>query len=213
MKQPKKDKEEIPKNLGEFIDFLKKKSQTSEFKYLIDELIKSARGSTNNLTWSVIFQIIREVDAGRLSWGYHKELLCGIFFILGKIGDRKSYRTVIGYAKSLDKSIPLGAIKFLASLLTGFKELDIVEIFELAESRNQIQSAFGVVSLSTLLIENKLDKDQVDRLESILKRYLNSVYFMDNYIESILSHIEAVKDGGLNMSVDDLDLLLDDSSF
>lgn len=153
----------------------------------------------------MIYQVIREADAGRLSWGYHKELLCGIFFMLSRIGDSKSYRIVINYGKSLDRPIPLGAIKFIASQLSSFQDLEIRELLDLAKDKSHIKSAFGVVCLSVLLIENKLSPEELEEFQGIIDFYLNSVYFMDNYIESIKEHIEDMKEGSLSMNMDELD--------
>lgn len=194
------------KNVHEFIKYLKEQQETSFFKYLLDEMIEEARASSGSVTWSVIYQIIRESDSGRMSWGLHKQLLSGVFYILSEVADSKSYRIVISYIKNLDRDIPLGAIKLIAGRIAAYgSEVNIDEIYKLAQSSNDTKSAFGIIAISTLLIENKLDAGQMDEFQKILKGYKNYKHYIQNYIDSIQDYIEESREGALTLDMGSFD--------
>ncbi len=112
--------------------------------------------------WRVA-QVMREADSGRLSWGYHRVLLSGFVYLLSYVGDSKSYRVLINYVKSLDRPIPIGAMELISDLLPTFPELDIKELFAIVNLSDELKSAFGVMALTKLCFENRLQK---------MKRYL-----------------------------------------
>ncbi|MEM7183371.1 MAG: hypothetical protein AAF518_20845 [Spirochaetota bacterium] len=193
-------------NVHEFVKYLKEQSETSFFRYLLEEMVVEAKKASNSITWSVIYQIIRDADSGRMSWGLHKQLLSGVFYILSEVADSKSYRIVISYIKNLDRDIPLGAIKLIASRIPAYKqEVDLNELFSLAASTNDTKSAFGMISLSTLVVENRLDDEDFEKFQNLLNGYKNYKHYIEDYLESIKSYIEESRAGALTLDLGSFD--------
>lgn len=161
-------------------------------KRLIHLMKLAADGDKN--VWALIYQLVREADSGRLSWGYHKVILSGMVYILSYVGDSKSYRILMNYVKSLDRTIPIGAIELIADMIATFKELDIEEIFQIANHTDELKSAFGVMALTKLALENRLDEDQKARTREFLTTYKNRKYYLDGIVEMTLEYLEEPKE-------------------
>jgi hypothetical protein len=195
-------------SVNECIIELKKIQETKSFDIILSELTESAISNDKN-TWSLIYQVMRDADSGRLSWALHKEILSGFISILTKVGDSKSYRLLINYIKNLDRTIPLGAIELISDLLPTFEELDSDEILKIASQKDEIRSAIGIIAISRLLIENKLSEDQKQSISDFLQSYSNSKYYMKDSVESILEMIEDQKKGTSLMPENELSSLFD----
>lgn len=174
----------------ELLDFLKKESENPNFDSWLDQLTERAN-SGDKLVWSFLYQAIREADSGRLSWGFHKKLLSGIFHILSRIGDSQSYRLLINYVKSLDRTIPIGALELISELIPVFAEIDVEEILNIAALSDSFKSAFGVYALAQIVLENRLPEDKYEQVKSFLENYKNQNYFLDDTVERTLEFLEA----------------------
>jgi|JI8StandDraft_1071087.scaffolds.fasta_scaffold17007_3 hypothetical protein len=193
---------------NECIVELKKIQETREFKPVLDAMSELAIANDKN-TWSVIYQVMRDADSGRLSWALHKEILSGFIYILTEVGDSKSYRLLINYIKSLDRTIPLGAIELISDLLPTFQELDADEIIKIASQKDEIRSAIGIIAISRLIIENRLETEQKKTIVEYLQNYTNSKYYMKDIIESILQIIEDQERGTAILPESELNSLFD----
>ncbi|WP_244242666.1 hypothetical protein [Leptospira bouyouniensis] len=152
------------------------------------DLMKLAANNDKNV-WAMIYQIIREADSGRLSWGYHKVLLSGMVYLLAYVGDSKSYRVLVNYVKSLDRTIPIGAMELISDLLPTFPELDIRELFSIASNTDELKSAFGVLALCKLNMENRLSEEEKSSLKTFLTEYKNLKYYLNDTIELTLEQL------------------------
>lgn len=191
---------------NECIAELKKVQETKDFKKVLDELTSLAIENDKN-TWAVIYQIMRDADAGRLSWALHKEILSGTIYILTQVGDSKSYRLLINYIKSLDRTIPVGALELISDILPTFTELDADEIIKIASQKDEIRSAIGIIALSKLVIENRLTENQRNEIKEFFQNYKNSKYYLNDVLESTLQIMEDQDSGGGTMSEDALQSL------
>lgn len=187
---------------------LKKIQETKTFGVILSELTESAISNDKN-TWSLIYQVMRDADSGRLSWALHKDILSGFISILTQVGDSKSYRLIINYIKNLDRTIPLGAIELISDLLPTFEELDSDEIIKIASQKDDIRSAIGIIALSRLMIENKLKDEQKKAIHEFLQSYSNSKYYMKDIVETILEMIEDAEKGTSLIPENELSSLFD----
>lgn len=181
-------------SVAECIQALKKVQETKDFKPALDSLTELALKNDKN-TWSVIYQIMRDLDSGKLSWALHKEILAGAIYILTQVGDSKSYRLLINYIKNLDRTIPVGALDLISDILPTFQEMDAGEILEIASQRNEIRSGIGIIALSKLVIENRLTDEQRSKVKEFLKGYTNHKYYLNDIIESTLQIMEDQEKG------------------
>lgn len=192
---------------SECIQYLKKIQETKDFKNALDTLTELALKNDKN-TWSVIYQIMRDADSGKLSWALHKEILSGTIYILTQVGDSKSYRLLINYIKSLDRTIPIGALELISDMLPVFSELDPDEIIKIASEKDEVRSAAGVITLSKLVIENKLTPEQRQHIRSFLESYTNHKYYLNDIVESTLQIMEDQEKGYGKITGEDLDTLI-----
>jgi len=190
----------------ECIQALKKIQDTKDFKPALDKLTELALQNDKN-TWSVIYQIMRDADSGKLSWALHKEILSGTIYILTQVSDSKSYRLLINYIKSLDRTIPVGALELIADILPTFTEMDPDEIITIASQKDDIRSAVGVIALSRLVIENKLSDEQRKTIRDYFHSYTNSKYYLTDVVESTLQIMDD-QDKGSTITGEDLDSLI-----
>lgn len=179
----------LPSSPQAAIDILKGEMNTTLWEPRLLELMKLAADSDKN-TWSLLYQIMREADSGRLSWGYHKPILSGVVYVLSYVGDSKSYRVLLNYVKSLDRPIPIGAMELISDLLPTFAELDTKELFQLGKLEDQLKSAFAVLALCKLSLESRLSTSENEQLISFLKEYKNYKYYLDDRIENTLEWLE-----------------------
>ncbi|TGL65638.1 hypothetical protein [Leptospira jelokensis] len=178
----------LPISPLEAIDQLKSEMDQPVWEKRLLDLMKLAANNDKNV-WAMIYQIIREADSGRLSWGYHKVLLSGMVYLLSYVGDSKSYRVLVNYVKSLDRTIPIGAMELISDLLPTFAELDIRELFMIAANQDELKSAFGVLALCKLNMENRLTEDEKNNLKSFLSNYKNLKYYLNDTIELTLEQL------------------------
>ncbi|WCL49428.1 hypothetical protein [Leptospira sp. GIMC2001] len=190
--------------VNECLTELKKIQETKEFKSVIDLMTDLAISNDKN-TWSVIYQIMRDADSGRLSWALHKEILSSTISILTKVGDSKSYRLIINYIKTLDKNIPFGAIELISDLLPTFAEMDPEEIIKIASQKDEIRSAIGIIALSKLAIENKLSSEQKVTIRNVFSDNNNQRFYMKDIIESTLHIMEDQEKGASFLQGEDLE--------
>jgi hypothetical protein len=190
----------------ECIQELKKIQETKEFKPALDLITELAIGNDKNV-WSVIYQIMRDADSGKLSWALHKEILSGSLFILTQVGDSKSYRLIINYIKSLDRTIPVGALELISDILPTFQELDADEIIKIASQKDDIRSAIGIIALSKLVIENRLTELQRKQINDFLLTYKNEKYYLKDVVESTLQIMEDQDKGTGILGEEDLNQL------
>ncbi|XDD46313.1 hypothetical protein AB3N60_16640 [Leptospira sp. WS39.C2] len=178
----------LPISPLEAIDQLKTEMDLPIWEKRLLELMKLAANNDKNI-WALIYQIIREADSGRLSWGYHKVLLSGMVYLLSYVGDSKSYRVLLNYVKSLDRTIPIGAMELISDLLPTFAELDIRELFTIASHTDELKSAFGVLALCKLNMENRLTDEEKSNLKNFLLDYKNLKYYLNDTIELTLEQL------------------------
>ncbi|EQA45984.1 hypothetical protein LEP1GSC050_3790 [Leptospira broomii serovar Hurstbridge str. 5399] len=175
---------------NEYLEFLKKEIENPNFENWLDEIAEKAIAGDKTI-WSFLYQAIRDADSGRLSWGFHKKLLSGIFHVLARIGDSQAYRLLINYVKSLDRTIPIGALELISDLVPTFREIDVNEILNIAAHPDSLKSAFGVLALSQLVIENRLPTEKTEETKRFLESYRNDNYFLNDIIERTLEFMEA----------------------
>ncbi|TGK53173.1 hypothetical protein EHQ43_03875 [Leptospira bouyouniensis] len=178
----------LPNSPLEAIDQLKTEMDQPVWENRLLDLMKLAANNDKNV-WAMIYQIIREADSGRLSWGYHKVLLSGMVYLLAYVGDSKSYRVLVNYVKSLDRTIPIGAMELISDLLPTFPELDIRELFSIASNTDELKSAFGVLALCKLNMENRLSEEEKSSLKTFLTEYKNLKYYLNDTIELTLEQL------------------------
>ncbi|TGM87391.1 hypothetical protein EHQ99_02530 [Leptospira bouyouniensis] len=178
----------LPNSPLEAIDQLKTEMDQPVWENRLLDLMKLAANNDKNV-WAMIYQIIREADSGRLSWGYHKVLLSGMVYLLAYVGDSKSYRVLVNYVKSLDRTIPIGAMELISDLLPTFPELDIRELFSIASNTDELKSAFGVLALCKLNMENRLSEEEKSNLKTFLTEYKNLKYYLNDTIELTLEQL------------------------
>lgn len=195
----------LPSSPSEAIDTLKSETELPIWETRLLDLMKLAAGNDKN-TWALIYQVIREADSGRLSWGYHRVLLSGFVYLLSYVGDSKSYRVLINYVKSLDRPIPIGAMELISDLLPTFPELDIKELFAIVNLSDELKSAFGVMALTKLCFENRLTEDEKISLKELLLSYKNNKYYLVDTIESTL---ELLNEGSETSIIGELDGILE----
>lgn len=193
-------------SVSEFLQELKKIQETKDFKPTLDRMTELAIANDKNI-WSVIYQIMRDADSGKLSWALHKEILSGTLYILTQVGDSKSYRLIINYIKSLDRTIPVGALELISEILPGFQELDAEEIIKIASQKDDIRSAIGIIAISKLIIENRLTKQQRNHLQEFLLSYKNEKYYLKDVVESSLQMMEDQDKGSGILGEDELNEL------
>lgn len=183
----------LPVSPNEAIDVLKKETESSIWELRLTELMKlAAKGDKN--TWTLIYQVMREADAGRLSWGFHRILLSGFVYLLSYVGDSKSYRVLINYVKSLDRPIPIGAMELISDLLPTFGELDTKELFQISKMSDELKSAFGVLALTKLCFESRLTEVEKSDLKEFLLEYKNYKYYLTDTIDSTLEFISEAEE-------------------
>lgn len=185
-------KNQLPdsKSPTELVEFLSKEMENPAFDEWLGELSEKAI-SNDKFVWSFLYQVMRDADSGRLSWGYHKRLLSGAVQILSRVGDSRSYRAIINYVKSLDRQIPIGALELITDLLPSFAEVDPDEILKIAATPDPLKSAFGVLALFQLIVQEKLPADRVEETKTFLKSYKNYAYYLDSVVETALDHLES----------------------
>jgi hypothetical protein len=193
-------------SVSEFLQELKKIQETKDFKPTLDRMTELAIANDKNI-WSVIYQIMREADSGKLSWALHKEILSGTLYILTQVGDSKSYRLIINYIKSLDRTIPVGALELISEILPSFQELDAEEIIKIASQKDDIRSAIGIIAISKLIIENRLTKQQRKHIQEYLLSYKNEKYYLKDVVESSLQMMEDQDKGSGILGEDELNEL------
>ncbi|MCC5815045.1 MAG: hypothetical protein JJT78_09835 [Leptospira sp.] len=194
---------------NECIIELKKIQETKDFKTTLDELTALAIENDKN-TWALIYQLMRDADSGKLSWALHKEILSGTIYILTQVGDSKSYRLLINYIKSLDRTIPVGALELISEILPTFTELDSDEIIKIASQKDDIRSAIGIIALSKLVIENRLSPEQRTHIQDFFQSYTNTKYYLNDVLESTLQIMEDQDAGGGKIGENDLHSLFSD---
>ncbi|TGK12055.1 hypothetical protein EHO60_07225 [Leptospira fletcheri] len=175
----------------EFIELLKKESENQNFDHWLDQIAEKAISGNDKAVWSFLYQAVRDADSGRLSWGFHKKFLSGIFHILARIGDSQAYRLLINYVKSLDRTIPIGALELISDLVPTFREIDINEVLSIAANPDPLKSAFGVLALSQLVLENRLPEEKTEETKLFLQSYTNDRYFLDDTVERTLELLES----------------------
>ncbi|MCE9499524.1 MAG: hypothetical protein K8R21_03335 [Leptospira sp.] len=198
--------EKAPSTPNEYVEYLKKAADAGKLRRPMVELLKKAK-SGDKLVWSVIYQLMRDADSGRISWALHNDLLSGIIFLLSEVGDNQSYRILISYIKALHREIPIGALELISGLVPAFSNVDIGELFEMASGTNELKSAFGIMAISSLVIENKLSAKEQEKLLKILDGYKNFKYYLNDQVDLIRTHIEEMKSGDSAFSSSELDSL------
>lgn len=178
------------RNPVELVEFLSKEMENPSFDEWLSELAEKAI-ENDKFVWSFLYQVMRDADSGRLSWGYHKRLLSGAVQILSRVGDSRAYRAIINYVKSLDRQIPIGALELITDLLPSFAEVDADEILKIAAHQDSLKSAFGVLALFQLIVQGKIPEEKVEETKTFLKSYKNYVYYLDSVIEQALDYLEA----------------------
>ncbi|XDD52057.1 hypothetical protein AB3N59_15440 [Leptospira sp. WS92.C1] len=174
----------------ELEDFLSKEMENPAFDEWLEELANKAIGN-DKFVWSFLYQVMRDADSGRLSWGYHKRLLSGVIQILSRVGDSRAYRAIINYVKSLDRQIPIGALELITDLLPSFQEVDADEILKIASLTDPLKSAFGILALFQLIVRDQLPAERVGEVKGFLKTYKNYSYYLEGVIEQCLDHLES----------------------
>ncbi len=178
----------LPSSPLESIEILKSEMDLPIWETRLLELMKLASKGDKN-TWALIYQLVREADSGRLSWGYHKVILSGLVYVLSYVGDSKSYRILVNYVKSLDRPIPIGALELISDMLPTFPELDMREIFEIAKHTDELKSAFGIMALTKLTLENRLTEEEKAKTKEFLQTYKNHKYYLSDIIETTLEFL------------------------
>ncbi|AKH78098.1 hypothetical protein [Leptospira interrogans] len=184
------------RNPVELMEFLSKEMENPSFDEWLSELADKAI-ENDKFVWSFLYQVMRDVDSGRLSWGYHKRLLSGVVQILSRVGDSRAYRVIINYVKSLDRQIPIGALELISDLLPSFSEVDLDEILKIATHQDSLKSAFGILAILQLIVQGKLPTEKVEETKLFLKNYKNYVYYLDSAIEQSLDYLEAQEEPNL----------------
>ncbi len=184
------------KNPIELVEFLSKEIENPSFDEWLSELANKAI-ENDKFVWSFLYQVMRSADSGRLSWGYHKRLLSGVFQILSRIGDNRAYRIMINYVKSLDRQIPIGALELIADLLPSFSEVDLDEILKIATNQDPLKSAFGILALFQLIVQGKIPFEKTEMTKEFLKNYKNYVYYLDSVVEQSLDYLKAQEEPNL----------------
>ncbi|AOP35875.1 hypothetical protein A0128_03375 [Leptospira tipperaryensis] len=177
------------RNPTELEEFLSKEMENPAFDEWLTELADKAI-ENDKFVWSFLYQVMRDADSGRLSWGYHKRLLSGVVQILSRVGDSRAYRAIINYVKSLDRQIPIGALELITDLLPSFAEVDADEIIKIASLSDPLKSAFGILALFQLIVQDKLPADRVEEAKAFLKGYKNYAYYLESVVEQALDHLE-----------------------
>ncbi len=178
----------LPSSPLEAIEVLKSEMDSPLWETRLLDLMKLAAKNDKN-TWALIYQLVREADSGRLSWGYHKIILSGLVYLLSYVGDSKSYRILVNYVKSLDRPIPIGALELISDMLPTFPELDMKEIFEIAKNSDELKSAFGVMALTKLALESRLSEEEKSQTREFLSTYKNHKYYLQDIIETTLEFL------------------------
>ncbi len=191
-------KNQIPetRNPIELMEFLSKEIENPSFDEWLSELANKAI-ENDKFVWSFLYQVMRDADSGRLSWGYHKKLLSGVFQILSRVGDSRAYRVIINYVKSLDRQIPIGALELIADLLPSFAEVDLDEILKIATNQDSLKSAFGILALFQLIVQGKIPLEKTETTKEFLKNYKNYVYYLDSVVEQSLDYLKAQEEPNL----------------
>ncbi|EKR63496.1 hypothetical protein LEP1GSC036_4179 [Leptospira weilii str. 2006001853] len=191
-------KNQIPetRNPIELMEFLSKEIENPSFDEWLSELANKAI-ENDKFVWSFLYQVMRDADSGRLSWGYHKKLLSGVFQILSRVGDSRAYRVIINYVKSLDHQIPIGALELIADLLPSFAEVDLDEILKIATNQDSLKSAFGILALFQLIVQGKIPLEKTETTKEFLKNYKNYVYYLDSVVEQSLDYLKAQEEPNL----------------
>ncbi|EMY79213.1 hypothetical protein LEP1GSC060_3654 [Leptospira weilii serovar Ranarum str. ICFT] len=184
------------KNPIELMEFLSKEMDHPSFDEWLSELADKAI-QNDKFVWSFLYQVMRDADSGRLSWGYHKRLLSGVVQIFSRVGDSRAYRAIINYVKSLDRQIPIGALELITDLLPSFSEVDLDEILKIAAHQDSLKSAFGVLALFQLIVQGKISPEKVEETKEFLKNYKNYVYYLDSAVEQSLDYLEAREEPNL----------------
>ncbi|MBM9577801.1 hypothetical protein JWG45_11635 [Leptospira sp. 201903070] len=177
------------RNPTELVEFLSKEMENPAFDEWLSELADKAI-ENDKFVWSFLYQVMRDADSGRLSWGYHKRFLSGVVQILSRVGDSRAYRAIINYVKSLDRQIPIGALELITDLLPSFAEVDADEILKIASLSDPLKSAFGILALFQLIVQDKLPADRVEEVKNFLKNYKNYAYYLESVIEQAQDHLE-----------------------
>lgn len=190
-REPMRKKNHMPetRNPTELEEFLSKEMENPAFDEWLTELADKAI-ENDKFVWSFLYQAMRDADSGRLSWGYHKRLLSGVVQILSRVGDSRAYRAIINYVKSLDRQIPIGALELITDLLPSFSEVDADEILKIAATPDPLKSAFGVLALFQLIVQDKIPADRVEEAKTFLKSYKNYAYYLESVVEQSLDHLE-----------------------
>lgn len=190
--KPMRKKNHMPetRNPVELVEFLSKEMENPSFEDWLSELADKAIDN-DKFVWSFLYQVMRDADSGRLSWGYHKRLLSGAVQILSRVGDSRAYRAIINYVKSLDRQIPIGALELITDLLPSFAEVDSDEILKIAAMQDSLKSAFGVLALFQLIVQDKIPAEKTEEIKTFLKGYKNYAYYLDSAIEQALDHLDA----------------------
>jgi hypothetical protein len=191
-------------SVSECIQALKKIQGSPEFRDLYEEFFVKAKSGDKN-TWSLLYQIMRDADSGKLGWALHRDILASTVSLLTRIGDSQSYRLLINYIKTMDRTVPVGALELISDLLPTFEELDPEEILKIASQKDDIRSAIGLIVLSKLVIENRLDEKERARLKILLQDYKNHKYYLSDIVESTLQFLEAQEKGSGLLESEDLD--------
>jgi len=178
----------LPSSPLEAIEVLKSEMDSPLWETRLLDLMKLAAKNDKN-TWALIYQLVREADSGRLSWGYHKIILSGLVYLLSYVGDSKSYRILVNYVKSLDRPIPIGALELISDMLPTFPELDMKEIFDIAKNSDELKSAFGVMALTKLALESRLSEEEKSQTREFLSTYKNHKYYLQDIIETTLEFL------------------------
>ena len=178
----------LPSSPLEAIEVLKSEMDSPLWETRLLDLMKLAAKNDKN-TWALIYQLVREADSGRLSWGYHKIILSGLVYLLSYVGDSKSYRILVNYVKSLDRPIPIGALELISDMLPTFPELDMKEIFDIARNSDELKSAFGVMALTKLALESRLSEEEKSQTREFLSTYKNYKYYLQDIIETTLEFL------------------------
>ncbi|TGN17206.1 hypothetical protein EHS15_18130 [Leptospira idonii] len=188
----------LPSSPLESIEILKSEMDSPLWEKRILDLMKlAAKGEKN--TWALVYQLVREADSGRLSWGFHKAILSGLVYLLSYVGDSKSYRILMNYVKSLDRAIPIGAMELISDMLPTFPELDTKELFEIANHSDELKSAFGVMALSKLTLEGRLTEDEKEKVRDFFGSYRNHKYYLVDTIEITLDYLDVKEDASADL--------------
>ncbi|AVV51381.1 Uncharacterized protein XB17_02803 [Leptospira santarosai] len=184
------------RNPNELMEFLSKEMENPSFDEWLSELANKAI-ENDKFVWNFLYQAMRDADSGRLSWGYHKKLLSGVFQILSRVGDSRAYRVIINYVKSLDRQIPIGALELITDLLPSFSEVDLDEILKIAANEDSLKSAFGILALFQLIAQGKVPLEKTETTKEFLKNYKNYVYYLDSVVEQSLDYLKAQEEPNL----------------